>query len=121
VARVLEKGVVVELPREVEGFVPNSQLKRITRGPKHVIVVGDELQLEVIEFDKESKKIILAAQAPVGAEAETEADDETMKLYVVGSDVEAAPAPQVAEPPAETSTPPAEETPSEPPAEPAAE
>lgn len=89
VARVLEKGVVVELPRDVEGFVPNSQLKRITRGPKQVIAVGDELQLEVIEFDKESKKIILAAQAPEGAEGEAEMDDETMKQYVVGSDSEA--------------------------------
>ena len=123
VARVLEKGVVVELPREVEGFVPNSQLKRITRGPKHVIAVGDELQLEVIEFDKESKKIILAAQVPVGVE--TEADDETMKQYVVGSDVEAAPPAEIGEPPAEISeppaesgTPPSEETPSQPPPEP---
>jgi small subunit ribosomal protein S1 len=89
VSRVLEKGIVVELPREVEGFVPNSQLKRITRGPKHVIAVGDELQLEVIEFDKESKKIILAAQAPAGAEGEAELDEETMKQYVVGSDAEA--------------------------------
>jgi len=87
VARILEKGIVVELPKEVEGFVPNSQMKRVTRG-KQTVSVGDELQLEVIEFDKESKKIILAAQAPTAEEGETEPDDETIKQYVVGSDVE---------------------------------
>lgn len=90
VARVLEKGIVVELPHDVEGFVPNSQLKRLTRGSKQVITVGDELQLEVIEFDKESKKIILAAQAPSGDDPEggaASADDDSYKQYVVGSDV----------------------------------
>ncbi|MBU1984506.1 30S ribosomal protein S1, partial [bacterium] len=39
VARVLEKGVVVELPKDVEGFAPNSQLKRVTRGGKQAISV----------------------------------------------------------------------------------
>ncbi len=85
-SRILEKGIVVDLPYDVEGFVPNSQLKRLTRGGKNSVNVGEELQLEVIEFDKESKKIILAAQAPAGAEGEAEVDDETMKKYVVGSD-----------------------------------
>ncbi|HEY3294378.1 MAG TPA: 30S ribosomal protein S1 [bacterium] len=90
VARILEKGVVVELPREVEGFVPNSQLKRVTRGGKQAVSVGDELQLEVIEFDRESKKIILAAQAPAGADVEaTESEDESYKQYIVGSDTDA--------------------------------
>jgi small subunit ribosomal protein S1 len=94
VARVLEKGVVVELPKEVEGFVPNSQLKRVTRGAKQAVSVGDELQLEVIEFDKESKKIILAAQAPAGVEGEAEPEDESYKQYIVGSDVEPAAQPE---------------------------
>jgi small subunit ribosomal protein S1 len=105
IARVLEKGVVVELPKEVEGFVPNSQLKRVTRGSKQGVAVGDELQLEVIEFDKESKKIILAAQAPAGAEGEMDAEDESYKQYVTGNDDE--PTPSI-EPPAESGV---EETP----------
>jgi small subunit ribosomal protein S1 len=99
VARVLEKGVVVELPLEVEGFVPNSQLKRVTRGAKQGVSIGDELQLEVIEFDKESKKIILAAQAPAGAEGEADSEDESYKQYIVGSDEEATPADPAAEQP----------------------
>jgi len=88
VSRVLEKGVVVELPHEVEGFAPNSQLKRITRGGKQAISVGDELQFEVIEFDKEAKKIILAALTPADEQAPTEAEDESYKQYIVGSDIE---------------------------------
>lgn len=86
VTRILDKGVVVELPNEVEGFVPNSQLKRVTRGGKQSVSVGEELQLEVIEFDKESKKIILAAQAPAGAEGAAPEEDDTYKQYIVGSD-----------------------------------
>jgi small subunit ribosomal protein S1 len=92
VARILEKGIVVELPREVEGFVPNSQLKRLGRGPKQPLSIGEELPLEVIEFDKESKKIILAAQAPAGVEPEGEMDEETYKQYIVGSDTGGVPA-----------------------------
>ncbi|MCB1061118.1 MAG: 30S ribosomal protein S1 [Calditrichaeota bacterium] len=86
VVRVMDKGVIVELPREVEGFVPASQLKRLTKGAKQSVSVGDEIMLEVIEFDRENKKIILAAQAPDGAEAEDELDAETREQYIVGSD-----------------------------------
>ncbi|MCB9357154.1 MAG: 30S ribosomal protein S1 [Calditrichaeota bacterium] len=82
VTRVMDKGVIVELPREVEGFVPASQLKRITKGGKQSVNVGDEIALEVIEFDRENKKIILAAQAPEGGEEEL--DQETREKYIVG-------------------------------------
>ncbi|MCL4304569.1 30S ribosomal protein S1 [bacterium] len=82
VSRVMDKGVIVELPREVEGFVPASQLKRITKGGKQSVSVGDEIALEVIEFDRENKKIILAAQAPDGADDEL--DQETREKYIVG-------------------------------------
>ncbi len=82
VSRVMDKGVIVELPREVEGFVPASQLKRITKGGKQSVTVGDEIALEVIEFDRENKKIILAAQAPDGADDEL--DQETREKYIVG-------------------------------------
>ncbi|MDD5087860.1 MAG: S1 RNA-binding domain-containing protein, partial [bacterium] len=88
ISRVLEKGVVVELPREVEGFAPNSQLKRITRGGKQTVTVGDELQFEVIEFDKEAKKIILAALTPADDSMPVEGEDDSYKQYIVGSDVE---------------------------------
>lgn len=87
VLRVLDKGVVVELPQDVEGFVPASQLKRVTKG-KGSVTPDMELSLEVIEFNKDAKKIILSALAPEGDEADEDGvDEETLSQYVVGSDV----------------------------------
>ena len=97
VVRVMDKGVIVELPREVEGFVPASQLKRLTKGAKQSVSVGDEITLEVIEFDRENKKIILAAQSPDGVDGEDEIDAETREQYIVGSD-DAGASPEATEP-----------------------
>jgi len=89
VVRLLEKGVVVELPMEVEGFVPNSQLRRISAGAdRRAINVGDVLNLEVIEFDKESKRIILSA---LEAEKSTEAQEYEEYLKTAAAAPEAAP------------------------------
>lgn len=61
VIRVLEKGVVVMLPLGVEGFVPNSQLgKSISGENKKKIKEGDNLELEIIEFDKANHRIVLS-------------------------------------------------------------
>lgn len=61
IERIIEKGVIVELPDGVDGFVPVSQL---SFAPVKVISeyfkVGDFLPLKVVEFDKESKKIVLS-------------------------------------------------------------
>ena len=57
ITEVLEKGAVVSLDKEVEGFAT----------PKHLIkedgtqaVLGEELPFKVIEFNKDSKRIILS-------------------------------------------------------------
>jgi len=85
VVRILEKGIVVELPMEVEGFVPNSQLRRLAQGTeRRTINVGDALSLEVIEFDKESKRIILSALDAEKA-AETQAYEEYLKTTEVAA------------------------------------
>jgi len=90
VVRVLEKGVVVELPLEVEGFVPNSQLRRLAKGAeRRTIKAGDELALEVIEFDKESKRIILSA-----LEAEKTAETKAYDEYLTTSEGAAVQTPQ---------------------------
>jgi len=61
VVRVLEKGVVVMLPLGVEGFIPNSQLGRSLSGDsKRQIRDGDNMELEVIEFDKINHRIVLS-------------------------------------------------------------
>jgi small subunit ribosomal protein S1 len=62
VMRIIEKGVIVELPLGVDGFVPLSQLSQTPI--KNVIEsfkIGDPIWLKVIEFEKESKKIVLSA------------------------------------------------------------
>ena len=61
IVRMIEKGVIVELPHEVDGFVPLSQLrKQDIRKPSEAYKVGDELKLVVLEFNKDNKKIILS-------------------------------------------------------------
>ncbi|TAK55053.1 MAG: 30S ribosomal protein S1 [Bacteroidetes bacterium] len=62
VNRIIEKGVIVELPMGVDAFVPASHLT--TASLKNVgdkFKNGDKLPLKVIEFDKENKKIVLSA------------------------------------------------------------
>lgn len=61
IERIIEKGVIVELPDGVDGFVPVSQL---SFAPVRVISdffqIGDPLPLKVVEFDKDAKKIVLS-------------------------------------------------------------
>jgi small subunit ribosomal protein S1 len=62
ILRHIEKGVLVELPRKVDGFVPSNHLA--TSPIKNLKVnfqEDDTLTLKVIEFDKENKKIVLSA------------------------------------------------------------
>lgn len=59
VMRAIEKGLIVELPLGVEGFIPTSHLPKTDK--KDVLNEGTELQLVVIEFDKENKKIVLSS------------------------------------------------------------
>ena len=62
VVRLIDKGVIVELPEDVEGFVPNSQLGRDEEGfIRRRLNLGDELELVVVEFEKEVKRIVLSA------------------------------------------------------------
>ncbi|MDZ7288520.1 MAG: 30S ribosomal protein S1 [candidate division KSB1 bacterium] len=70
ILRMIDKGVIVELPAQVDGFVPLSHLAKsnLTK-PADGYAVGDELELVVIEFNKDNKKIILSeklAKEPAG-------------------------------------------------------
>ena len=61
IVRIIEKGVIVELPFGVDGFVPVSQLAMTqVKNIGDAFHVGDDLPLKVVEFDKESKKIVLS-------------------------------------------------------------
>ncbi len=62
IVRIIEKGVIVELPSGVDGFVPVSHLAMSpVKNIADMFKVGDEISLKVIEFDKESKRIVLSA------------------------------------------------------------
>jgi small subunit ribosomal protein S1 len=62
IVRIIEKGVIVELPLGVDGFVPLSQISQTpVKNINESFKLGDSMPLKVIEFDKESKKIVLSA------------------------------------------------------------
>ena len=80
VVRIIEKGVIVELPLGVDGFVPVSQLS--TTPVKNIVDAfhaGDLLKLKVIEFDKDSKKIVLSAVEYFRDKEQKEIDDYASK------------------------------------------
>ncbi|MFN2382636.1 MAG: 30S ribosomal protein S1 [Gemmatimonadota bacterium] len=61
VVRLLDKGVVVDLQGDVEGFVPISQLGyRNLENPADKFREGDRLVLKVIESDPENRRIVLS-------------------------------------------------------------
>ena len=61
IVKPIEKGIIVELPDVVDSFIPASQL---ATGPirnfNELFKTGDKLNAEVIEFDKNNKKIVLS-------------------------------------------------------------
>jgi len=78
VVRIIEKGLIAELPSKVDGFVPVTQLS--TSKIKNIsfcFPVDVVLPLKVVEFDKENKKIVLSA---IGALKEK--SDEEIKEYI---------------------------------------
>ncbi len=61
IERIIDKGVIVELPESVDGFVPVSQLSFAPVDDISLYFkLGDDLPLKVVEFDKEAKKIVLS-------------------------------------------------------------
>lgn len=73
VVRIIEKGLIAELPEKVDGFVPTNQLatNKIKNVANH-FPVDDVIPLKVIEFDKENKKIVLSAIAALKDKQEQE-------------------------------------------------
>ncbi|MDR2592529.1 MAG: 30S ribosomal protein S1 [Chitinispirillales bacterium] len=59
-ARILDRGIVVNLNDEVEGLVPLNQLGEEVNHPSRIYKVGDKVPATVIEFDMEGRKIVLS-------------------------------------------------------------
>ncbi|MDO5577103.1 MAG: S1 RNA-binding domain-containing protein, partial [Fibrobacter sp.] len=60
VARILDRGLIVNLSEDVEGFIPLNQLGQDVNHPSRIFVVGDKTPAKVIEFDLEGRKIVLS-------------------------------------------------------------
>jgi small subunit ribosomal protein S1 len=64
ITRLLDRGVIVELDGDVEGFVPTNKLgKPDISKPAEAFSVGDSIPLRVIEFDSKNRRIILSVDA----------------------------------------------------------
>jgi small subunit ribosomal protein S1 len=64
IVKVLDRGVVVDLGDHVEGFVPTSQLgAKDLADPTGVFKEGEQLPLQVIEFDQNQHKVVLSVIA----------------------------------------------------------
>jgi small subunit ribosomal protein S1 len=73
VVRIIEKGLIAELPEKVDGFVPTTQLvsSKVKNIANH-FPIDDVLSLKILEFDKENKKIVLSAIAVLKEKPEDE-------------------------------------------------
>ncbi len=77
ISRLLDRGVVVDLPDSVEGFVPLSQLGvEGLKKPSDAFKEGDELNLKVSRVDVENRRIVLSARAYLA-----EQDEEALREY----------------------------------------
>ena len=76
IVRVEDKGLVVQLPLDVEAFVPGSELERGPQEFRNHYHEGDELELRVIRFDKDQKDIVLSETAKDRAERKEERKEE---------------------------------------------
>nr|MBN2278340.1 30S ribosomal protein S1 [candidate division Zixibacteria bacterium] len=75
ITRVLDRGVTVELDGEVEGFVPTHQLgKEDLENPADAFNEGDQIPLQVIEFDRQAHKIVLSVSSYYKKREQSELD-----------------------------------------------
>ena len=84
ITRVLDRGVIVELGNEVEGFVATNQLgKTDISKPSEAFNEGAELPLKGVEFDQGQRKIALSVE-----EYYRGRDHSEMEAYVAGHPTE---------------------------------
>ncbi len=76
VIKPIEKGIIVELPDQVDSFIPASQLSTApVKNFGELFKVGDKLKAEVIEFDKTNKKVVLSVIEYLKDKDDKEIDD----------------------------------------------
>jgi len=76
ISKVLDRGVVVDLEGELEGFVPTAQLgHEDLSNPTGVFKEGEQIPLQVIEFDRNQHKIVLSVGAYYRKREQQELDE----------------------------------------------
>jgi small subunit ribosomal protein S1 len=80
VARLMDKGVVVDIGNDIEGFVPLSHLpsERAIESPADVVWDGMNLDLRVVEVDPIHRRIVLTV---TDIPAEQPPKPETIKIH----------------------------------------
>ena len=70
--------MIAELPLNVDGFIPATQLSTSKiKNLSFCFPIGTKLELKVVEFDKDNKKIVLSALAAL-----KEKSDEEIAKYI---------------------------------------
>jgi small subunit ribosomal protein S1 len=117
IVRLLDKGVVVDLGKEIEGFVPISQLgvEEELEDPAERFYEGDPLELKVIESDPINRRIVLSVTSipeppprPV-VEAEEEVAEDQAEGELAEADADEAVADEAGEAEVESAAPEADE------------
>jgi len=74
------KGLIVELPLGVDGFVPASHLSQTpVKNITEKFQMGDNLKMKVLEFDKENKRIVLSVLAYLKSQDQNAIDEYVAK------------------------------------------
>lgn len=81
VKAVDEKGAVIDLAEEVEGYLRASELNEDTRDASSVLKVGDEVEAKITNIDRKSRSLSLSVKAK---DAQEEAD--AIKGYTSSQD-----------------------------------
>lgn len=82
VARILDRGLVVNLTSDVEGFIPLKELGQNVRHPSDIYKGGDKIPARVIEFDIDGRKIVVSV-----AEYFKDKEDGEFKAYLEANPV----------------------------------
>ncbi len=104
VVRLLDKGVVVDLGDDVEGFVPVSQISedQEVTDPNELLVEGDVVGMKVMESDPINRRIVLQVTSlpdrPIGERRAEAAALEAERAAAAGEEVEGEATPAEGEP-----------------------
>jgi len=80
VAKITDKLIIVNLEHEVEGIVPIGQIpKKDRKDLSKVIKIGEQLELKVLEVDKNDKRVILSREQAIPQEPKDEIEAYMMK------------------------------------------